>query len=170
MLTFKRILLPTDGSACSREAMHYAFSLAQQYGAQVVALHVGRHTWEGATQLGPPETSADVIAKIQQEDAAEEQRLLGEVAEAGAQAGLGVQTRHLSGSPPRMIVQFAKGIAADLVVMGTHGRSGLSRAVLGSVAEEVVRRAPCPVLVVREMDASTPHGGSGMSTQGNADG
>jgi nucleotide-binding universal stress UspA family protein len=152
MLTFKRILLPTDGSACSRQAMTYAFSLAQQYGAQVIALHVGHHAWEQPLAPGAVEAGVDVIARIQHEDAAEEQRLLTEVTRAGAQGGVAVETRHMSGSPPRVIIQMAKEISADLVVMGTHGRTGISHVLLGSVAEEVVRRAPCPVLIVRQAE------------------
>jgi nucleotide-binding universal stress UspA family protein len=73
--------------------------------------------------------------------------------EAGASAGRGRSVGHVAtGSPPREILQVAAQLQADLILVGTHARTGVARLLLGSVAEEVVRRASCPVLVVREKD------------------
>ncbi len=163
MLTLKRILLPVDGSACSRNATSYALSLAQQTGAQVFAIHVSRPRWVQPVEEGSLETSADVVLKLQEEAAADTERLLGEVAEAAKQAGITLETCEMSGNPPRSIVQFAKQVAADLVVMGTHGRSGIARAVLGSVTEDVIRHAPCPVLVVRQTVVEKPQPACGAA-------
>ncbi len=151
MLTLKRVLLPTDGSVCSREAMKYALSLAQQYVAAITVLHVGRHYWEQMSQApSGVEDGADIATRIQREQSSEEQRILQEVVDAAHALHVPVEARAVQGSPAQVIIQMAKEISADMVVMGTHGRTGISHAVLGSVAEKVVQRAPCPVLVVRQ--------------------
>ncbi len=146
MITLKQILLPLDGSACSQKALRYAVTLAQHFGAQVLALHVTPGHWEQSSfEMGP-----DVVQKVQAEQRADADRIRAEVAAVGQQAGVPCETQCLSGSAADMILQVAKGKAVDLIVMGTHGRSGLRHALLGSVAEKTVQRAPCPVLVVRE--------------------
>ncbi len=150
MITLKKILLPLDGSDCSRKAMLYALALAQQFGAKVVALHVAHRRWERPAEPTSFETGQDVVKKIQQQQAEEEQEILREVSEVGAKAGVTLESKIDSGSPPEVILRLAKEMDVDLIVMGTHGRSGISHALLGSVAEKTVQRAACPVLVVRK--------------------
>ncbi len=127
MVTMETILFPTDGSACSKKALTYALSCATQYGARLVALHV--------------------IDKGREEEA---QRLLREVVDTAVAAGLAVEPRIATGIPHEEILHTAQALPADVIIMGTHGRTGISHALVGSVTERVVRHAPCPVLTVRE--------------------
>ena len=150
MVNIKTILLPTDGSECSAKAMAYALSFAKQYGARVVALHVIDQRWEEQTRVAFAEVGQDLTRKIRDGYAEEARRILREVAEAGAKAGAPVETRVVTGIPSEDIVRVGKDLPADVIIMGTHGRTGISHLFLGSVAERVVRRAPCPVLTVRK--------------------
>ncbi|MGE5849127.1 MAG: universal stress protein, partial [Candidatus Methylomirabilota bacterium] len=79
-------------------------------------------------------------------------RILQEVADAGARAGVPVETRVVTGIPYDDILRIGAELRADLIIMGTHGRTGVSHLFMGSVAEKVVRRAPCPVLTVRQAE------------------
>jgi len=148
MIALKQILLPTDGSACSHKALMYAVTLAQHFGAHVLALHVPQGYWQQESF----ETGPDVVQKIQKEQAAEQERIRQAVTAAGTLAGVPSETVCLNGIPAEVIIQVAKDRAVDLIVMGTHGRGGLRHALLGSVAEKTVQRAPCPVLVVRQTE------------------
>jgi nucleotide-binding universal stress UspA family protein len=150
MIAIKTILLPTDGSECSRKAMAYALSFAKQYGARVVALHVIDRRWEEQTRVAFVEVGQDITQKIQEGYEEEARRILQEVADAGGKAGVPVDTRFLTGIPFDEIVRTGSELSADLIIMGTHGRAGVSHLLLGSVAERVVRKAPCPVLTVRQ--------------------
>jgi nucleotide-binding universal stress UspA family protein len=82
-------------------------------------------------------------------------RQLDELKAVVADKGVGVETTVITGRPPQSIVDYAATEGFDLIVMGTHGRTGLSHAFLGSVAERVVRKAPCPVLTVRDAAVAT---------------
>lgn len=149
MLAVKTILLPTDGSACSQQALTYALPFAQQFGARLVALHVIDQRWEEHLRQALAQAGQEIAPKLQHAHAEEAQRILREVADAAAKTGVAVETRVVTGLPSEDIVRLRKELPADLIILGTHGRTGLSHALLGSVAEEVVRRAPCPVLTVR---------------------
>lgn len=150
MIAITTILLPTDGSECSGKATTYALSFAKHYGARVVALHVIDQRWEEQTRVAFAEVGQDLSAKIRSGYEEEARRILREVAGAAGKAGVPVETRIVTGIPYEEIVGVGKGLPADLIIMGTHGRSGVSHLLLGSVAEKVVRRAPCPVLTVRQ--------------------
>ncbi len=150
MITIKTIVLPTDGSECSAKAMTYALSFAKQYGARVVALHVIDRRWEDQTRVAFAEVGQDLTQKIRKGYEEEARRILQEVVAAADKAGVSVETRVLAGIPFEEIVRVGKDVSADLIIMGTHGRAGMSHLLLGSVAEKVVRRSPCPVLTVRQ--------------------
>lgn len=148
MPAVNRILVPIDFSASSRAAIEYAFFLAGAFGAEVVVLHVR----EPIGYVGP-ETLA-LVATVPGQPSPERMRAdaAREVEQALAAAGgrpRGVQVRVEAGDPAGTILAVAGDVEADLVVMGTHGRTGLSRLVVGSVAELVIRRSSRPVLVVR---------------------
>lgn len=149
MIAIQTILLPTDGSECSAKAMAYALSFAKQYGGRVVALHVIDRRWEEQTRVVFAEVGQDLTQKIRDGYEEEARRILREVTDAAGEAGVPVEGRVLTGIPSEEIVRAAQELAADLIIMGTHGRAGMSHLLLGSVAEKVVRRAPCPVLTVR---------------------
>lgn len=152
MIGVKMILLPTDGSECSAKAMAYALSFARQYGGHIVALHVIDQRWEEHTRVVFAEVGQDLTQKIRNGYEEEARRILREVTDAANKVAVSVETKVLAGVPSEEIVRVAQQLPADIIIMGTHGRAGVSHLLLGSVAEKVVRRAPCPVLTVRRQE------------------
>lgn len=148
MITTKTILLPTDGSEYSGKAIACALSFAKQYGAQLVALHVIDQRWEDQTRHTFTEVRQSVLKEAKERREEEARRIVGEVADGANNVGVGVETRIVTGFPVEEILRVGKELQADLIIMGTHGRTGIAHALLGSVAEKVVRRAPCPVLTI----------------------
>ena len=140
---FETILMPTDFSPPSDRALEYAVALAKQSGAAIHLVHVVGHPIEMASW---PESYYIEYAKLQQQLLDDAERQIAGTAR--SISGVKVTTEVLEGSPARVIVSAAGDRKCQLIVMGTHGRSGLSHLVLGSVAERVVRTAPCPVLTV----------------------
>jgi nucleotide-binding universal stress UspA family protein len=143
---FYRIVVPTDFSPCAKAALDLARRLAAAHGAELVIAHAVSDAplWsEGLMSAGDVER---VLESMRERAAAELERLAAE-----ARAG-GVQARGVVRQGPawREIVDLATDERADLVVVGTHGRGGVQRALMGSVADRVLRLAPCPVLTVRE--------------------
>ncbi|MDS0475616.1 universal stress protein [Natrinema sp. 1APR25-10V2] len=139
---YDRILVPTDGSPEVERALEYAFDLARSHDATVRALYVVNVT--GYSGL-PMETALEGISDALHEEG----RAAVERAAALAPDGVTVETDVLEGSPSHAIVEAADPGECDLIVMGTHGRGGIDRLLLGSVAERVVRRASVPVLTVQ---------------------
>jgi nucleotide-binding universal stress UspA family protein len=145
MKSYRRILCPVDFSPFSKAALEDAASLARGMGSELCLLHAYQNPAYVLPLSGYVGPAGDVVARIRQQ--------LGEELEALAEGprsqGLGVQTLVLEGVPYSCIVDHAKEWRADLIVMGTHGRTGLQHLLAGSVCERVVRLAPCPVLVTR---------------------
>jgi nucleotide-binding universal stress UspA family protein len=136
MRTLQAILVPLDGSPPSIMALDYALALAGDYDARIEVLHVV-----------PPDDPLSPAVRL------EVDRTVDDVLErARASTGTRIARRTVVGDPLREIIETA-GAGIDLIVMGTHGRSGRLHALLGSVAEGVVRNAPCPVLTVRDSGA-----------------
>jgi nucleotide-binding universal stress UspA family protein len=139
MTPVRTILHPTDFSPNSRPAFELACSLARDYGARLVLLHVLSPltiaSESGTVTVEPPDTG----------------RAAGEELEAlrADLPGLRVDRFLRDGAAADEIVRLAGEVGCDLVVMGTHGRTGLRRLLMGSVAEEVARKAPCPVLTLK---------------------
>lgn len=139
----RRILCPVDFSEFSQSSLAYAAAFAKLFGSEVTVLHVL------ATALSPASSGTN-SALLEQVPAArrsiedELRLLLGPQSSAGVTLG----TRIAEGDPAAEIVRHAAERGVDLLVMGTHGRSGFDRLTLGSVAEKVLRKAPCPVLTV----------------------
>lgn len=140
-----KVLCPVDFSSGSREALRFAADLVRDSGASLVLAHVSDPLpWSirGDVPIGP-----SVIQSMLDSEQAELARWQGLAKELGARE---VAVRFLTGAPWDQIVSFARNDRSiDLIVMGTHGRTGLTHVLLGSVAEKVVRHAPCAVLVVR---------------------
>jgi nucleotide-binding universal stress UspA family protein len=149
----KHILVPTDLSEGAEQALDYACELARTLGAQIHLLNV-----VGIPALGVPELGVALTATMIDQLVTENQTALDEIARTRCSAPLG-QVLIKAGDARDMITQTAKELGVDLIVMGTHGRRGLSRALLGSVTEAIVRSAPCAVLTVRlrEVDDSHRH-------------
>ncbi|HET9553035.1 MAG TPA: universal stress protein [Anaeromyxobacteraceae bacterium] len=142
---WKRILCPIDFSDASRSALETAADLARRSGASLTLFHA--YPVPGYTF---PDGSFVASSKMLEELADQAKRHLDEWK--GIATGLGVASVDAAtavGEPAHEIVAFAKEKGSDLVVVGTHGRTGLQHALMGSVAERVVRKAPCPVLTVR---------------------
>ncbi|GAB3037613.1 universal stress protein [Natronobiforma cellulositropha] len=136
------ILVPTDGSVEGEQALEYAIDLARVHDATIRALYVVNAASYGGL---PMETAWDGISDaLRQEGQAAVERV-----EELAPEDVHVETVVLEGSPSRVIVEEAGAEDCDLIVMGTHGRGGIDRLLLGSVAERVVRSSPVPVLTVR---------------------
>ena len=145
MIQFQHILCPTDLSDASRPALRYAAAIAAWYDAQLTVLHVvptfdAIQIPPGAlgetVQLVYPATHAEVVAMLQQQ------------AEATGATAVNPALEAKAGDATDLIVGRALTLPADLVVMGTHGRSGFNRLLYGSIAEQVLHRASCPVLAV----------------------
>lgn len=143
MLTLNRVLCPTDFSDVSTRAEAYAVSLARHYGATLHLLHV-----DPPMPIMAPygEIPVDVrLFEVQREQAEADLAAARQRAHA---AGVPVETALTGGQPAREILDRTKEGEIDLVVLGTHGRGGVEHMLLGSVAEKVLRKAPCPVLIV----------------------
>ncbi len=140
----KHILVPTDLSEGAEHALDYACELAQRLDATVHLLNV-----IGIPALGVPELGVALTSTVIDQLVSENQKALDDVADARRATTKIGQVVLRTGDARELINETAKDLGADLIVMGTHGRRGISRALLGSVAETVVRSAPCAVLTVR---------------------
>ena len=158
-LEFRRILCPVDWSDASAGALQAASALAKRFDAGLTLLHVdvvpGSAIPEALLET-PREVATDLAA-------APDRPLLDWKARAERLGAPRVEVSRSVGTPGLEIVALARRDAYDLIVVGTHGRTGLGHLVLGSVAEEVVRHAPCPVLTVgkeaaRALGAAAPQG------------
>jgi universal stress protein A len=141
MITLRKILVPHDFSETSEAAVRYAIALAHNFDAQLYLLHVSdKARFEMATEfpLGLDGTLEDAVRE----------RMV-KILTPREQIEFRPTFEFRSGSPAAEIVKYAKEGDVDLIVMGTHGRGFVAHVVLGSVAEKVVRTAPCPVLTVR---------------------
>jgi universal stress protein A len=140
MIALKRILVPVDFSETSAAALRYGVELARGFKARLHLLHVPEHPGEAAEAEYP-------IGLFETMQNAAHDRLRHLLTDADANE-LRPQCSMRLGTAPEEIVDYAQEHDIDLIVMGTHGRTGLARVLLGSVAETVVRTAPCPVLTV----------------------
>jgi universal stress protein A len=147
MVEIKRMLVPTDFSPTSDMAIEYAVDMASRYGASVLLLHVLDDLTVTSTYLDAYFADLPGLRNDMRDDA---MRRLSELAKRYAPENVAPTIEVAVGRPASTIVQEATARKADLIVMGTHGRSGFEHLVLGSVAEKVLRSAPCPVLTVRD--------------------
>jgi nucleotide-binding universal stress UspA family protein len=138
---YDEILVPTDGSPATRRAVANAIDLAETYDARLHALYV-----VDATAYASMEAGTELVIEALEEEG---EAAVRQVADAAAEAGVDCETSVRSGSAHRTILQYVEDEGIDLVVMGTHGRRGVERYLLGSVTERVVRTADVPVMTVR---------------------
>jgi universal stress protein A len=138
MITIKKIICPVDFSELSRKALQYSNEFARLSNAKVFLV--------GVIENDPTITYSHGLEK---ERAESDQKLLALIEEE-KMAGIIADYVIYEGFAEECILDYAKRQEADLIIMGSHGRRGLKRMILGSVAEHVIRRAPCPVLVVKE--------------------
>lgn len=142
MLHLNAILHPTDFSEHSGYAFRLACSLARDHGAQLIVLHVV--TTLGAELVPAGEAAAELQPEGYRHKLQEDLRRI-----QSPDPAVSVDHRLAEGDPAAEIVRVASETHCDMVVLGTHGRTGLQRLLMGSVAEQVVRKAPCPVLTVK---------------------
>ncbi len=139
MLPVRTVLHPTDFSDSSAAAFRLACSLARDYGARLIVLHVAQPPvvafGEGVIPPNPAEVEDQLRERLQQMRAGNPK----------------VRLEHhlVEGDAAAEILRAAGEFQCDVIVMGTHGRTGLGRLLMGSVAEQVLRKAPCPVLTVK---------------------
>ena len=147
MIDFERILHPTDCSPHADLALRYACGLTEQFGAELHLLHVvpDAAVIDAGGALGgylPPQDWLDSLVKASKEQ-------LAKIPERGWAANKHIVRATVQGIVFLEIIRYAEEHAIDLIVVGTHGRSGLAHMLMGSVAEKIVRQAPCPVMTIR---------------------
>jgi nucleotide-binding universal stress UspA family protein len=146
-MAIKTILVPTDFSDGALQALEYAIDLARMIEAQLIISFVVEPAYHGmGSDLYLGSMDPSVVLEEQQRIGAEQ---LSRLARRLDKRGVRFQTFLETGTPYRIIAQVAERMRADLIVMATHGRSGFSHLLMGSVTEKVIRTAPCPVLTLR---------------------
>jgi len=164
VLAARRILVPVDFSVCSLAALEHAVGLAERFGSAVDVLHV----WQLPSTLGRDDSVAlpghrhETVAALAE---SQTRQALDAVVVEVAQRGVSVRTLIEGGTPSEAIIEHARQGAYDLIVMGTHGHTGLPHLLRGSVAEQVVRRAPCPVLTIRVVEPDEYRDGDEPETE-----
>jgi nucleotide-binding universal stress UspA family protein len=145
MISLKRVLVPIDFSETSEAALKYGVELAGTFGASLHLLHVvNQPLHEAWVAYAPPGAFVDIVERFTTHALESLERL---VAPTEVTSGR-VVLRTVCGDPIDEILKYARDHNTDLIVCGTHGRRGWAHIAMGSVAENVVRRAPCPVLTV----------------------
>ncbi|MFB6102443.1 MAG: universal stress protein [Haloplanus sp.] len=139
---YQDILVPTDGSEASTQAVDHAVDLATQYDATIHALYVVDTGAYVSIEVG-----SEMIVEALREEGRE---AVDAVAATAGDAGVASQTNVVEGDAHRKILDYTDENDIDLIVMGTHGRRGVDRYLLGSVTERIVRSSPVPVLTVRQ--------------------
>lgn len=144
MTAINKILFPTDFSSSSDFGLHYATSLARDNGASLLIVHIEEPPAAyggGELYYGIPEPDMAALAKMLEQVKPDDPNVQ-------------YEQRLATGHPTNKIVELAKEENVDLIVLGTHGRTGFVRLLLGSTAEVVVRTAPCPVLTFKRPESS----------------
>ncbi|OHB82403.1 MAG: hypothetical protein A3J73_02540 [Planctomycetes bacterium RIFCSPHIGHO2_02_FULL_38_41] len=144
MISIKNILCPIDYSVYSEKALKYAIEFAEKYNAKLYLMHVLDIRIYDITD--PELYNVNVIDK---ETINKLRERLHKCISEDTRKNIEVETIVIEGVPFAEIIKKAREYKVDLIVLGTHGRTGLSHAIMGSVAEKVVRKAPCPVLTIR---------------------
>lgn len=149
MENIENILVPLTVNKDSKNILDHAISIAEKFNAKIVVFHVLR---EPKMDLSEINYESGFLQKIKKQQEEEVKRELRSLIPEEYYEKYNLSTEMTSGQPFLEIVNKAKSLNADLIVMGTHGRSGLSHVLLGSVAEKVLRLAPCPVMIIRSKD------------------
>jgi len=136
----QKIIYPTDGSKTAKKALEFAAHIAKDTKAEIIVLSVADAKLRGFPRAMEPQ--------MMQELKKEAQKIAEKARKELEKDGLKVQAMTAEGSPSEEIVRLARKEKADLIVMGTHGITGLARVIIGSVADHVIREAQCPVVLV----------------------
>jgi nucleotide-binding universal stress UspA family protein len=152
MNEFKRILVPLDGSHLAEKALPLATALARQFDSQLILIRAIDFLHPSVLSPHLTTTTAEIMIEAYKQAHQEAYDYLHTWQRKLDQQGLKVEILLWETSPAEGILDTASAQAVDCIVMGTHGRGGLARWTLGSVADKVARHAPCPVLLVRQND------------------
>jgi universal stress protein A len=144
-MEIRRILAPTDFSELSKQGLKSALELAEAFGAKLLLLHVVEPPPYPVEGIVPSHLGATMLDDLERQATNDLAQMLSET----QASKMDVARRVVVGIPYRKIVDVAEEEKIDLIVMTTHGRTGLSHLMMGSVAEKIVRTAPCPVLTIR---------------------
>lgn len=150
MIKIESVLFPTDFADLSLPVLKYARSFANVFKARLHVIHVVDEAFQYWMAMGP--SSLPVGPRHEELVQASRQSMDAFVREHLADLGDGMVAEVLVGRPFMEIIRYAQRHHIDLIVLGTHGRGAISHALMGSVAEKVVRKAPCPVLTIRDPD------------------
>jgi nucleotide-binding universal stress UspA family protein len=145
VIKIERVLVPTDFSDSARHALTYGISFAREFGAELLLVHVVENLTVGYASDLFPVPMAEVFEEISGYARSE----LGKLAAEARDKGVTVREIVAQGKPSEEIVRIAGEEQADLIVLGTHGKGMLDKALFGSTTERVIRKAPCPVLSCR---------------------
>jgi nucleotide-binding universal stress UspA family protein len=154
MIDLHRILVPTDFSKHSENALNYAAAFAEKFAAELHLLHVVQDL---ALFIPEAVTAAPPIAPPVEQLTEAVREALDRVIAQNQLRRFAVKAEVREGNPFYEIIRYAKEKDIDLIIMGTHGHTGLIHVLLGSVAEKIVRKAPCPVLTVRHPEHEFVH-------------
>ena len=139
----RKILVPTDGSDSSMRASDFAIRLAKHFNSQIVAIYViDRVILEEISKVHERR-------ELEEEIKRKAERCLNYIVNSAKREGLKATSILVEGEPHDQIVRHAESLSVDIIVMGSKGRRGMNRILIGSVAERVIEYAPCPVLVIR---------------------
>jgi nucleotide-binding universal stress UspA family protein len=144
-MEIRRILAPTDFSELSKQGLKSALELAEAFGAKLLLLYVVEPPPYPVEGIVPSHLGATMLDDLERQATNDLAQMVSET----QASKMDVARRVVVGIPYRKIVDVAEEEKIDLIVMTTHGRTGLSHLVMGSVAEKIVRTAPCPVLTIR---------------------
>lgn len=145
---YETILFPTDGSDTAADAADHAINLAKQHDASLHVLYVVDH--QRVSQMAPKLGTDHIKEQLQSEG----EKITNEVADAASSAGLDTTTSLREGAPGETITNYAEEVGADAVVMGTNGRTGMDRLLMGSIAERVIQSTELPVMTVKRAESS----------------
>lgn len=146
VFNLKKILVPIDFSSCSEKALTYALAFSRQFSASIVLLHVVHVNYSGI------EFGLVDFPSLEQEVAEGARKSLMELSKRAISEDVQVEIVVKTGQAFRQITEAARELGADVIIMSTHGNTGLKHVLLGSTTENVVRHAHCPVLTVREQE------------------
>jgi nucleotide-binding universal stress UspA family protein len=146
MLTITKILVPIDFSDRSLKALSYAVGIAQNFNSKLMVVYVN----EPVPPISDKAWGVVDRSKMYEEHLGEAKARLKAIVEERTPKEMSVGVEILTGDPAPEIITVANDFHADLIVMGTHGRGGLAHLLMGSTAEKLLRKAPCPVLTLRE--------------------
>jgi nucleotide-binding universal stress UspA family protein len=156
--TFNKILSATDFSEDSNLALSYAEELARRFNSELIVLHVDQPL--PPVMVSPdmgPVMDVGAMTRIAEEQRLLAQKELDKIINRMRDSGLKARSLLKVGSPFLEVLHTAQSEGAELIVMGTHGRTGIAHVLMGSVAERVVQKAPCPVLTIRHPDRKFKH-------------